>query len=139
MSDFTYEIDENSPVHVVDERGNVYLQMAKYKWNGKGDFKLGIRQFYSNAEGDRLGKGISFLTDNGPHDLCHALLEDGFGNPDEIVELAKSGRSDIMGAFAKYLADETDNTKIDEYIDAYKNSSTKEDEDDMYDPEEILE
>ena len=32
---------------VFDERGNKSLQLTKIKWNGKGDFKLQIRNFFS--------------------------------------------------------------------------------------------
>lgn len=134
-NDFYCEVDEGCPQHVIDEKGNTYLELCTFRWNGKGEYKLGIRKVYSNAQGDHPGKSLSFLTEDGPHDLTHALITDGYGNPDELVEICMDKRPDVVGAFAEALKDK-DN--IDEYIDAYHDSSSVVDEEEMYDPEEIL-
>ena len=134
-NDFYCEVDENYPQRVIDEKGNTYLELSKFRWNGKGEFKLGIRKVYSNAQGDHAGKSLSFLTEDGPHDLTTALITDGYGNPDEIVETCFENRPDIVGAFAERLKDEKD---VDHFIEKYRESSNKVEEEEMYDPEDLL-
>lgn len=139
MSDFekNYEIDENSQ-RIIDERGNTYLMMAKFRWFGKGDFKLGLRTFYSTSDGEKIGKGVNFLTEDGPHELTKALLEDGYGHPQEIAQTLRKSRPEIFGAVMDELNDMTVEEKAT-CEDAYVNCDDFSDEDEeMFDPEDLL-
>lgn len=133
----SYEIDNESSQRIIDERGNTYLMMAKYKWFGKGDFKLGIRTFYSTSDGERLGKGITFLTEEGPHELAKVLLEDGYGHPQEIAETLRKNRPEIIGAVIDELNSMSDEEKAT-CEDAYVNCDDFKDDDDMFDPGDLL-
>lgn len=140
---FSYEIDDKYPSKIIDEFGNKHLQLAKYKWNGKGDFKLGIRNYYSNSDGEHVGSGISFLTEDGPNDLINALLENGHGNPDDIVKTCLEKRPEICGAFISAF-DEIDINNCSKLIhfrdsyDALSSNSDNNKEEEFYDPEELL-
>lgn len=141
MSNFekNYEIDESSGQHIIDERGNTYLMLAKYKWFGKGDYKLGIRTFYSTANGETIGKGISFLTDDGPHELTRVMIQEGYGRLREIVETLKDHRPEVVGALMNDFNDMTADEKA-AFDYAYTNHNEfSDDEKDMFDPEDLLE
>lgn len=132
-NDFYCEVDENFPSHVIDEKGNQYLELCKFRWNGKGEYKLGLRKVYSNADGEHPGKSISFLTEDGPHDLTLALVSENFGNADEISDICLEKRKDIVGAILKKV----DMENCDEYIKYYEEIADS--KENMYDPEELLE
>lgn len=141
MSEFekSYEIDTNSGQHIVDERGNTYLMLAKFRWFGKGDFKLGLRTFYSNSNGETVGKGVSFLTEEGPHELTKTMLQEGYGHPQEIAETLRKYRPEVIGAVIDELNDMTADEKAT-CEDAYANCDDfSDDDEEMFDPEELLE
>lgn len=132
-----YEIAEEGQ-HIIDEKGNSYLMLAKYKWFGKGDFKLGIRTFYSTSEKERIGKGISFLTEEGPHELTKVLLEEGYGHPQELAQTIRKYRPEVIGAVMDELNTMTKDEK-NMCEDAYVNCDDFSDNDDeMYNPEDLL-
>ena len=83
---FEYEI-ENGFDHVFDEKGNTFLALRKIQWGGKGDFKLDLRKWYINSNGEEtVGNGVSFLTEEGPHELAKVLVDNGFGHTGEILQ-----------------------------------------------------
>lgn len=83
---FEYKIDEDFD-HVFDEKGNTFLALRKVQWGGKGDFKLDIRKWYTNSDGEEVvGKGVSFLTEDGPHELVKTLVDNGYGKTNEVLQ-----------------------------------------------------
>lgn len=87
--DFSYERGERQ--EVFDEKGNVSLILGDVAW-GAGPMKLECRKWYTNSDGSlKANKGFTFLTEDGPHELCSALIRLGYGNTEQIVE-ALNGR-----------------------------------------------
>lgn len=82
---------------VFDEKGSVFLALRKLQWgidqNEQEDpekVKLDIRKYYSKPDGkERLSKGVSFLTEEGPSELVHVLLEEGYGDTQKCLEVLK--------------------------------------------------
>lgn len=121
---FEYNID-NEFDFTIDEKGNSFIALRKVQWGGKGEYKLDIRKWYSSSEGeDVVGKGVSFLTEEGPHELTKVLIDNGFGNTNEILH-GLSKREDF-----------------NKYIEALNNGedilNINIDDEDYYDPSEIL-
>ena len=139
---FSYEIDDKYPSKVFDERGNKSLQLTKIKWNGKGDFKLQIRNFFSTDGGEQVGSGVAFLTEDGPNELINALLENGHGDPDEIVQICMEKRPEICGAFLNgfdNLTEQQGQKAIMIFRDTYETlNDDKDSDDEYYDPEELI-
>lgn len=82
---FEYEIDKDFD-HIVDEKGNSFIALRKIQWGGKGDYKLDLRKWYINSNGEEtVGKGVSFLTEEGPHELTKTLVDNGYGHTNEIL------------------------------------------------------
>ena len=105
---------------VVDEKNNQFIRLAEIAWAGADEevdpskIKLDIRKYTTAADGnERLLKGCSFLTEDGPHELTHALVEEGFGNTEKILTAIKQ-RSDfpdaVKSCYGEKAADATDDT-----------------------------
>jgi hypothetical protein len=105
--DFTFVISPDVNI-IVDEKGSNYLALRKVKWFDN-DYKLELRRWTSNAEGEIPGKGVSFMTEEGPHELAKALVEAGYGDTNELLEILNS-----------------------------RDSESYEDDDNLYDPKELL-
>lgn len=83
---FEYEIHDDFD-HVFDEKGNTFLALRKITWGGKGEPKLDLRKWYINSNGEEtVGKGVSFITEEGPHELTKILVEQGFGHTNEVLQ-----------------------------------------------------
>lgn len=96
-----------------DERGSMYLALRKTQWVKEGEepdeskAKYEIRKWMVSPEGDKPNKGTSFLTDNGPSELAHVLLKNGFGDTKECLLDLKS-RDDFEDAVNHLYDKETD-------------------------------
>lgn len=129
---FDYEIIDDFD-KVFDEKGNSFLALRKIDWGGRGTPKLELRKWFNNAQGEEtIGKGFSFLTEEGPHELTKVLLENGFGHTDEVIESIKD-RDDFMSSLSNVLSNEELNTVIGE--EKMKDISNI---DSYYDPSEAL-
>ena len=74
-----------------------------------------------------MGKGISFMTDEGPAELINALLQEGYGETADIVRNLKD-REDFRSALNSVLNPD------DEFYD----KNAKDIKADYYDPKELL-
>lgn len=153
--EFNYETDENKESYIIEEKGNSYTQLAYERWNEDSQFRLALRKFYSSAKGETAGKGVTFMTEEGPSELINALLKEGYGNPDDIAKVCIEDRPDIIGAIIFNHGDNSETGDGDEesmvtidkkplmyFVDKYAEYNKEHEitnEDDMYDPEEILE
>lgn len=77
---------------VFDERGSQFLTMRKVQWVTKGTepdeskAKYEIRKYTIGKDGEEVcGKGVSFLTEEGPHNLVKELVENGFGHTKDVL------------------------------------------------------
>lgn len=93
---FKYEVDPDFDF-VIDELSNRFMALRKIKWGNSDEYKLDLRRYYSTEDGEKMekGKGISFLTDDGPNELTRVLVEQGYGLPEDIAE-AIMNRSDSV-------------------------------------------
>lgn len=152
--EFNYETDENKENYIIEEKGNSYTQLAYERWNEDSDFKLALRKFYSSAKGETAGKGVTFMTEEGPSELINALLKEGYGNPDDIAKVCIEDRPDIIGSIVynhghnsesdedQDMIDNINDKPLMYFVEKYKEYNKEHEitnEDDMYDPEEILE
>ena len=84
MSDFKYEIIEGFD-HTIDEKGNTFISLRKIDWGCKGNPRLDLRKYNITAEGERMSKGVSFLTEDGPNELAEVLVKEGYGDTKKIL------------------------------------------------------
>ena len=69
---------------VVEERGNQFIRFAQIAWKGEdeecepNEIKYDLRKYTTDSDGnERMLKGVSFLSEEGPHELTHILVEEG--------------------------------------------------------------
>ena len=129
--EFNYETDENKESYIIEEKGNSYTQLAYERWNEDSQFRLALRKFYSSAKGETAGKGVTFMTEEGPSDLINALLKEGYGYPEEIAKICVENRPDIIGAIVynhgynsesdedHYTIDTVDDKPLMYFVDKY--------------------
>lgn len=118
---FKYAIDKDFD-YTIDEKGNTFIALRKIAWGDSDNYKLDLRKYYTTEEGERMNKGVSFLTDEGPNELTRVLVDNGYGNAMDIAESIRNNRPDVM----ELLASDLDKIKSD--------SNTGE----FYDPRELL-
>ena len=100
---------------VIEEKGQQLLRIAQIAWNVGDDeevepdkIKLDIRKYRTDADGNEvMGKGVSFMTPEGPHELVHIMLEEGFGDTEKRIRILKD-RYDFKQAAASAYGEKTD-------------------------------
>ena len=84
--------------HIFDEKGSTFLSLRKIYWGSvddpekidKSKIKLDMRRWHTNADGEEnVGKGLSFLTDQGANNLTRILVENNYGKTKEILHAMK--------------------------------------------------
>ena len=100
---------------VVDEKGNISIAIRKVNWGEESDLskaKVDIRRWFINKDGEEaVGKGLHFLTEDGPHTLARVLVEKGFGKTRDIL-IGIKDRQDFRSSLNTVLG------KEDEFYDA---------------------
>lgn len=109
---------------IFDEKGSMYLALRRVQWCSEDaqpdreKSKLELRKWRTTPEGEeRADKGFSFLTDNGPHELTHVLVRQGFGNTKETLKALKE-REDFPDAVENlFKKDEKAKSSSGEFFD----------------------
>ena len=131
--EFNLEIDD-SINEIIDEApgSNSFIALRKLRWNDNGKFKLDLRKWYTNNEGEEIaGKGVSFSTEEGPSNLIEALLKHGYGETRKTLNGIKD-REDFPIEVKRILKEK--NINIDDIEDPTIDSIDEE----YYDPKSIL-
>ena len=89
-----YEMKENGINEIISERGDMFLALREVRWSENKPFKLDLRHYKSDEEGDITLKGVSF-TDNDADEIVNALIKNGFGDNDQIAETIISERPSL--------------------------------------------
>lgn len=102
---FDYKVNPDFDF-IFDEKGNTFLALRKISWGEGSKEKLDIRKYYNSADGtETVGKGVSFITEEGPHELARVLVENEYGYTDELLNGMKN-RKDFMTSLVKVLNEE---------------------------------
>lgn len=84
---FKLEIDPSLDVVFDEGTGSSFLAMRRLRWSEDSEFKIDLRKWFTNAEGEEIaGKGWSFITEEGPDNLVQCLLSNGFGDTRKTLE-----------------------------------------------------
>jgi hypothetical protein len=104
-----------------DEKGSTWGTVRKVQWL-KGDkepdetkAKIEIRKFTQTSEGERMMKGYTFSTPEGPGELVVGLIDSGFGDTKEILRSVRK-RKDFLDA-AKTINEDGDENDSGETFD----------------------
>ena len=107
---------------IFDERGSTFASMRLVQWCGEDEepnrdkAKLELRKWRVTNDGtERADKGLTFLTENGPHELAKVLVHHGYGNTKDILLELKS-REDFKDS-VNHLFDSEELSSDGEYFD----------------------
>ena len=124
-----FEIKENGINELIDEgTGNSSIMLREVGWNGR-DPKLEIRKWIIDVDKETPMRGLSFITEQGPHTLTEVLAEKGFGNTENIITNIKD-REDFDDSLVKVIGKKK--------IEKSKNTEVTISEDDYFDPKSVL-
>jgi len=112
--------------HTIDESGNQFIALRKIRWGDREKVSLDLRKYWMQAEGEVLGKGVSFLTEEGPHELVDVMVREGYGHTKEVLRSLKD-REDFQKSLNIVLGKESE--FYDEEVG----------EEEIYDPSCLLE
>ena len=63
--EFNLELDPSVDKIFDETPGNSFLAVRKLRWNQNSEFKLDIRKWFTNSNGEEIaGKGVSFMENN---------------------------------------------------------------------------
>lgn len=106
---------------IVEEKGNQFIRFSQIAWAGPDEevdpskIKYDLRKYFNDADGhEKMLKGVTFLTDEGPTELTHVLVEEGFGKTEKILSTIKE-RSDYPDAVKAVYGGKVDD--VDETFD----------------------
>ena len=120
-SNLTYHIFKDYDIPF-DDKVSTCGSVRKIQWVKEGaepdelKAKVEIRKMYITSNGERMGKGYTFSTPEGPGELVTGLISAGFGETKSILkELRK--RDDFRKAVETINEDPDDNTESGEMFD----------------------
>lgn len=133
---FEYHI-KNGIDYVIEEKNNSFIAFRQLVWGDDTDdpnkMKLDLRKWTATPEGEQCGKGVTFLSENGPNELVHVLVEHGYGNTTRIMN-ALAGRKDFFTTVKSYLGDTFTEEQAECFLSMVDNDIDENEE--MYDPRE---
>lgn len=128
--EFVYTVDSDFD-YTIDEKGNAFIALRKIDWGNTGNYKLDLRKYYASESGETMQKGVSFITEDGPHELTKVLIETGYGHGPEIADTIIASRPDILKRICKVIDSDPAIMNKELWED-------DEDEENYYDPEELI-
>lgn len=110
--------DYNMPF---DEKGTTCGVIRKVQWVKAGSepdeskAKLELRKVYISGDQEKVGKGYTFATEEGPSELAVSLVKLGYGDTKEILRAVRK-REDFQTA-ATTINDDNDGSDDGEMFD----------------------
>ena len=109
---------------IIDEKGDSFVAFRKVQWarsmeaeKDESKAKYELRKWRVTPEGEVPNKGLTFLTEKGPHNCVTGLIENGFGDTKEIL-LKLKDRKDFKHAVETLYDDSEISDSNGEYFDA---------------------
>ncbi len=98
-----------------DEKGSTVGTVRLVQWVKEGTepdeskAKIEIRKIYTSGAEEKMGKGYTFSTPEGPSELVTGLIDAGFGDTKDILKSLRQ-RDDFMEAATTINQDDDDNS-----------------------------
>ena len=124
----SYEVNPDGINEVIDEKGSMTLMLREVAWKGRQSH-LELRKWVVDVDKEQPMRGVSFITEDGPHNLAEVLVQHEYGNTKNLLKQL-SARDD----FDEALIDVIGKKKVV----AAKNTTAVVTEDDYYDPKTLI-
>lgn len=124
-----YEIKEDGINELIDEgSGNMVLMLREVSWNGR-EPKLELRKWIVDVNEEKPMRGVSFITEEGPNKLTEIMINKGYGKTETVLNDLKD-RDDFDSSLNKAIGKKK--------VEKAKNTEVIVDEDEYFDPNNIL-
>lgn len=110
---------------IFDEKGSTFCALRRVAWYNaakrddeptEDEAKWEVRRWKANDDGtDTANKGMTFLTEEGPHNLAEMLVDKGFGATKKLIGSIK--KRDNFKDTVEHMYDEEE-INSDEFFDA---------------------
>lgn len=123
-----------------DEKGTTCGTVRLVQWVKEGSepdqskAKIELRKIYTSGSEEKIGKGYTFSTPEGPGELAVGLIKSGFGDTKEILKAVRE-RDDFLEA-AQSINDDPDAGSDGEMFDMRDLLLSESDNNDYYDDDE---
>lgn len=123
-----------------DEKGTTCGTVRLVQWVKEGSepdqskAKIELRKIYTSGSEEKIGKGYTFSTPEGPGELAVGLIKAGFGDTKEILKTVRE-RDDFLEA-AQSINDDPDAGSDGEMFDMRDLLLSESDNNDYYDDED---
>lgn len=124
----SYEVNPDGINEVIDEKGSMTLMLREVAWNGRQSH-LELRKWVVDVDKEQPMRGVSFITEDGPHNLAEVLVQHEYGNTKNLLKQLSA-----RGDFEEALIDVIGKKKV---VTA-KNTTSVVTEDDYYDPKTLI-
>lgn len=125
MEMFKYKIEDEID-YVFEEQGNQFNALRKVKWGDNGEARLELRRWRNAPDGSEVpAKGMTFLTEEGPHELVNTMTANGYGHTIDILKNL-STRADFKKCLNSVVGEDSEfydknvGKVEDEFFDPYK-------------------
>ena len=103
---------------VIEEKGSTFMALRQIAWNVSDDedvepdkIKLDLRKYRMDDAGNEvMQKGVSFMTEEGPNELVHVMLEENFGDTEKCIKILKNRsnfKDAVKAAYGDKVSDDT--------------------------------
>lgn len=100
---------------VIEEKGSSFIALRQIAWGaGPEDevdpekVRLDLRKYRTDSEGNEvMSKGVSFMTEEGPNELVHVMMEEGYGDTGKCISILKD-RGDFVEGVKKAYGENVD-------------------------------
>lgn len=90
----TFKVKLDGVNECIDSKGSMAVMLREVAWNNKEKYVLELRKWETkiNDKGEaetKPLKGVTFLTEQGPHTLTEKLVEHGYGDTKRLLAYLK--------------------------------------------------
>jgi len=124
----SYEINKDGINEIIDEQNNSILMLRQVAWNGRAEH-LELRKWAVGEESEVPMKGVTFTTEQAPHNLVNVMTKLGFGDTKTVLNNMKD-RPDFDAALVETIG-------MQKVVQA-KNTEYEVNQEDYFDPKEMM-
>lgn len=81
----SYDVKQDGINEVIDEAGNMVMMLREVAWQGR-EHRLELRNWIIDVDKEMPMKGVSFKTEQGPHNCVEIMVKHGFGNTQKVLQ-----------------------------------------------------
>ena len=112
--ELVYDIKQDGINEVIDENGNMIMMLREVAWQGK-QHKLELRKWLLDTDGETPMRGVTFMSEKGPHNLTETMVRLGYGETTKLLK-ELSNREDFDDSLVRTIGQEkVDKTKKQTY------------------------